>query len=313
MNSFKCFLASNSAEGFISHFADCYNPADGWHTYIIKGGPGTGKSSFMKKVLKVAEKKGLSFIEVYCASDPASLDGVILPHLKTVFMDGTAPHVVEPKFPGVCETLLDFGTFWNSDILRDKGRQIISATKENKLCHKRAGELIKKAGDIIKGSAELSALPDFKTAEKYIPEKGIKGRLLRCFLGGITPKGVLYFTDHIKADRIITLEGKGAEKTLRGFKERALSCGFDTVCFENPVIPTLTDGVFIPELSLFAVRSKFLPENEEFLQYITLAAEEIAKAKVIHDELEGYYISAMDYDALNRFADEFLDIPYIYF
>lgn len=306
MNNFKCFLASNSAEGFISHFADCYDPADGWHSYIIKGGPGTGKSSFMKKVLSVAKERHLSFIEVYCASDPTSLDGVILPHLKTVFMDGTAPHVVEPKFPGVCENLLDFGVFWNSSVLRDKGCEIISATKNNKLCHKKAGEFIKKAGEIMKDSADLSVLPDYITAEKHIPEKGTKGRMLRCFLGGITPDGVLYFTDHIKAERQITLDGKGAEKTLRGFKERALSCGFDTVCFENPIIPTLTDGVFIPELSLFAVRSKFLPENEEFLRYITLASEEIAKAKMIHDELESYYISAMDYDALNRFTDEFI-------
>ena len=55
----KYFLAANSCQGFVSHFADCYNEKDGWRCYIIKGGPGTGKSSFMKKVAQKAEDTDL--------------------------------------------------------------------------------------------------------------------------------------------------------------------------------------------------------------------------------------------------------------
>ena len=35
-------------------------------------------------------------------------------------------------------------------------------------------------------------------------------------------------------------------------------------------------------------------------------SDNIKKAKEIHDELEGYYISAMDFEALNKYTDRFL-------
>ena len=53
----KYFLAANSGVGFISLFDSCYSAKDGWRVYIIKGGPGTGKSSFMKYMIKTAEEK----------------------------------------------------------------------------------------------------------------------------------------------------------------------------------------------------------------------------------------------------------------
>ena len=46
----KYFLGANSAEGFISHFGDNFDCFNGWRAIIIKGGPGTGKSSFMKYI-----------------------------------------------------------------------------------------------------------------------------------------------------------------------------------------------------------------------------------------------------------------------
>ncbi len=307
MKNFKCFLASNSAEGFVSHFSDCYDPTDGWHTYIIKGGPGTGKSSFMKKVRKEAEEKGISYIEVFCASDPASLDGLIFPTEKTSFMDGTAPHIVEPRFPGVCENLLDFGQFWDSAKLRKKDSEIISATKENKLCHKNAGEFIRKAGEIMKNTAEPQAETDYSLAEKHIPARDGTGKIFGCFLGGITPDGIKYFTDSINADKVITLDGKNAEGILKDFKQTAAKRGFDAVCFENPILPCLTDGIFIPELSLLAVKSRFVPEDREFAELLDLASREIARAKEIHDKLEGYYIEAMNFAALDSFANKVLE------
>ena len=84
----KYFLAANSAEGFVSHFGDCYNPYDGWRAYIIKGGPGTGKSSFMKCVVVKAVDKGYSVELCPCSSDPDSLDGVIIKDIKLLSEGG---------------------------------------------------------------------------------------------------------------------------------------------------------------------------------------------------------------------------------
>ena len=114
----KFFLGANSCKGFESHFSDCYDARDGWCAYIIKGGPGTGKSSFMRHFASHAIQKGEEVILCPCSSDPESLDGVILPRKKTVLLDGTAPHVVEPSFPGVCEEIINLGEFWDAEKLK---------------------------------------------------------------------------------------------------------------------------------------------------------------------------------------------------
>lgn len=301
----KIFLAANSAEGFISHFGNCYDPSEGWRAYIIKGGPGTGKSSFMKRVKARAEEQGEHIVEVFCASDPTSLDGLILQNKKLVFIDGTAPHVVEPRLPGVCENLLDFGRFWNADRLALKREEITAATEKNKACHRRAAELIKSAGGFL-------PIPDFfpnagrELINKRIPEKGGKGRITRAFLGGITPGGVQYFDKSADCGTTLIFGGRDADAALKNFAKEAAARGFNCFLFENPIRPSLTDGVLIPELSFFVKKDRFMPENEELKALLEKASEEISRAKLIHDELEAFYISAMDFAALNSFAETFL-------
>ena len=117
MKQIKYFLASNSCDGFISYFDTCFDPKDGWKSYIIKGGPGTGKSSFMKKIAKRAEEEGYSVHRCPCSSAPDSLDAVVIPKLKVSVLDGTAPHVIDPKYPGAVENILNFGDFWNKEKL----------------------------------------------------------------------------------------------------------------------------------------------------------------------------------------------------
>ena len=55
------FLGCNSAEGFVSLFNELYDPYDGWTLYIIKGGPGTGKSTLMKNLCKFADNKNIEY------------------------------------------------------------------------------------------------------------------------------------------------------------------------------------------------------------------------------------------------------------
>ena len=76
-NNPKYFLAANSCRGFVSEFES--NCDQNFSTYIIKGGPGTGKSSFMKRV---AEKSNETAILCPCSSDPESLDAVIFEKSK---------------------------------------------------------------------------------------------------------------------------------------------------------------------------------------------------------------------------------------
>ena len=315
----KCFLAANSAEGFVSEFGSCYDPTKDWRAYIIKGGPGTGKSSFMRKVLKRTKISDNTAVEVYCASDPDSLDAVILPSSKTVIMDGTAPHIVEPKMPGIGDSILNFGNFWDETRLKKFADRIISSTRENKALHGMAGHYIRAAGEIISACFEQSEkIADRRRAEKrykeiadsYIPKKGGSGYSHSAFICGVTPKGIISFEEELSAENRIEIgDGFGAEseQITKGLAATATERGYETVVFRNPILPsTLTDGVFIPELSLFVYKKHKLADDSIVTELLNHASEYIKKAKEIHDELEGYYISAMDFEALNKYTDRFL-------
>ena len=63
---------------------------------FIKGYPGTGKSSMMKKLAQEAANRGFDVQLVWCGLDANSIDMVILPELKFCIFDSTEPHVYFP-------------------------------------------------------------------------------------------------------------------------------------------------------------------------------------------------------------------------
>ena len=97
-NAVHFFLGANTPQGFVSQFGQLNSGDLEWKTYIIKGGPGTGKSSMMKKIAQYAQTCCQHIELVPCSSDIHSLDAVLLHDYKIAFVDGTAPHERVP-FP----------------------------------------------------------------------------------------------------------------------------------------------------------------------------------------------------------------------
>ena len=54
----RWFMGCNSQNGFYSLFGQFTRPEEGWRCILIKGGPGTGKSTLMKRVIKLALQRG---------------------------------------------------------------------------------------------------------------------------------------------------------------------------------------------------------------------------------------------------------------
>ena len=105
MNNF--FAASNSAQGFYSYYKDCFSNLD--KLYIIKGGPGTGKSGFMRRISECALHRGYYVEKFYCSSDQSSLDGIILLRdgKSTGFIDGTSPHSFDMRIAGAVDNIIN--------------------------------------------------------------------------------------------------------------------------------------------------------------------------------------------------------------
>ena len=345
----KYFLAANSAEGFESYFCDNYDYNDGWRAYIIKGGPGTGKSSFMKYVVVKAVDRGYTVELCPCSSVPDSLDGVIIKEIKTIILDGTSPHIVEPKFAGVCEEIINLGEFWKSEKLRERADEIMSVTAQNKKLHKTAAAYISASGELIYDNYKLSKqfinkqkCENFalNLAYSLLPKKmSFRSKEWPRFIGGVTPKGVVAFKSTVEDfyENIVVIDdkyGAVANIIMQKIREVAISCGYEIITLKNPFLPSkIIDHILIPKLSLAIVREyeyiKFdeqyrriharrfydvnvlrafrtrLTYNRRLTRELLLGAiETLGKAKAVHDELDKYYIDAMDFNALTLFAEQ---------
>ena len=95
----RYFPGANTGRGFIGHFEGIVPPwSEPHYTYVLKGGPGVGKSTLMKKCAAIARANGFTVEEFRCASDPESFDAVRIPQRRLVLLDGTAHH--RPRHAG---------------------------------------------------------------------------------------------------------------------------------------------------------------------------------------------------------------------
>ena len=72
---------------------------------LIKGLPGTGKSTLMKALGEEAEKRGFDVLYGWCGLDSKGVDLVLFKELSICLIDATSPHAYDPERPG--DELLD--------------------------------------------------------------------------------------------------------------------------------------------------------------------------------------------------------------
>lgn len=156
------FAAVNSYEGFKSYYKDIFGNLN--RLYIIKGGPGTGKSTLMRKVADEAENQGHSVEFFYCSSDPTSLDGVLITSLGIGIVDGTAPHLMDADLPGARDEIVNLCDFWKSEKLREARTDIEILNKRKSAGYSTVFSYLSAIGDINRD--KISVLTSVIDSEK---------------------------------------------------------------------------------------------------------------------------------------------------
>ena len=101
---FERFFGASTPDGSVNYID---NLTEGLNArYFIKGRPGTGKSTFMKKLMKRAQDFDYDSEIYYCSFDKNSLDMVIVPELSFCVFDSTSPHELFPSREN--DEILDF-------------------------------------------------------------------------------------------------------------------------------------------------------------------------------------------------------------
>lgn len=261
------FAGGNTARGFYNLYDSNLQGLS--RLFILKGGPGTGKSSLMKKIGNAWVEKGYDIEFLHCSSDNKSIDGVIIPKVNVGIVDGTAPHVIEPKAPGAVEEYINLGEAWDSAKLQEHKETILKLSEEISTAFNTAysqfAEALRIHDEWEKFYIENM---DFAKANEFTNQLIGKlfgdsrlegeGKVIDRFLGAATPVGAVDFVPNLTetvgkryfikgrpgSGKSTMLKKLAAEAKSRGYEVEVYHCGFDPHSLDMVIVRELDFAIF---------------------------------------------------------------------
>ncbi len=272
-NARHYFPGNNTPGGFFSYYHYILDQKEARQIWCLKGGPGTGKSSFMRKIGDAMLEEGYNVDFLHCSSDSNSLDGILMRDLGVAMVDGTAPHVIDPKNPGAVDTIINLGDFWDEKGIRDSRKQILEINERIGTIFAHVYHYLRAAESMYDNIARINSkglspsviygvATDIIGGEMGHDAGGPHmGRLRKFFASAVTPEGLISFLPEIihgyKKVYVLKSEiGAGTEEIIARVMEAALDRGYDVEGFYCPLKPeSKLEHLLIPQLSLAVVTS----------------------------------------------------------
>ena len=331
------FLGANTCSGFYSGFDAFASESTTEKLFIIKGGPGCGKSGFMRSVASALLDRGLEVEFFFCSGDPDSLDGIYIPELKTAYTDGTAPHVLEPVSAGVTGNYVSFAPFYDGAFSSEERDRILCLTRSYKAAYIDAYRSLKAYGELYKGrtyppeALEKANERVRKLTRKHLGKKRegrpqVRTRWIEAF----THKGRVFLSDTVLNNygSIVLLDNSIglSNDALEACASEALRLGRDVIKCADALIPDKLDAVLVPSASVAFLaadkqRSEQLSGRHVRLDALASgygarpfssdtgtallrdARSELSRAKELHDELESVINPHIDFGGVYALAE----------
>lgn len=279
----RVFPGNNTPQGFYSFYHEIL-PPDATRVFVIKGAPGVGKSTFMQNIAQDLFALGYDTEIHHCSSDNNSIDGVVFPQLGIGIVDGTWPHVMDPRAPGAVDEIVWLGQFWDEQSVRAHKQEILALQKDLELLFARAYRYLKAARVVYEdwesvnteamdfGKANLLAEQVIEENFSGLPVARRAGRVRHLFASAITPDGMVNYLDTIvgNCSRRYVIEGDpgtGKSYLLEKVSKAAVERGLHVELYHCPLNPEKVEHVLIPGLSLALTKSiephTFTPRSDD--------------------------------------------------
>ena len=337
------FLGANSGNGFYSLY-DNFCCSDGDFLQLIKGGPGGGKSGFMRRIGAAAEDKGYDVEYILCSGDPDSLDGVYIPELKVGYADATAPHIMEPIHFAFDSNYVNLGEFCRRSVNSDIG-EYFRLYKEMYACaysylssaatNKKADNFELFDADTVKKiKMRVQNLVKLCIGKHASPSEN--SDISRRFISCISCKGKITKQRTIEklCKQICLVDDRlgRAHIFLREAADAAIDSSQKVILCPDPLIPERLEAVLLPYIGTAFVSGSIMPydkpwrhiridamadsdvlrsRREEikcnrklYSSAMDMAVYYLSQAKCYHDLLENQYKPNMDFDGLNKFTSD---------
>lgn len=259
--SLDFFLGATTPAGFKGYFTQLAREP-GVQLYLIKSGPGCGKSTLMKDL---AQRAPGPVQRIHCASDPDSLDGVVFAQPRAAVLDATPPHTLEPAAPGADEVVVSLYHTLNAPALHTHQAEIRALFARNQALRGRAARYVASAGSLLLDSRRAEACcADFDKVRRYVkrlcarllPRTGVPAREQLRLLSAVTPKGTVFYRSTVEAaaQRVILFRdeyGAVSRLLLELIRAEALARGHSLITCPCAMHPEdKIDHILIPDLGL---------------------------------------------------------------
>lgn len=306
----RCFFGCNSAEGFHTFF-NFLPDMDNAKMIIVKGGPGTGKSTFINGIGQAFADKGYDLEYQHCSLDPESYDAVIIPEIRSVVVAATGHHVFDPRNPGAVDEILNLGEYWDIDGIRQHRKEIIAINHASERKFLKVYRQLK-AARVLLGNAEMISADALNRRKLHSMEQAICeqipvadkntgfGTERHCFISSVTPFGEVHLAASLirpgtQVIGIVGEPGSGRSELLKQVGRQAQLRGQLVEYYHKPIDPSILEHIRIPgpEL-LLTVQPEFMPQEKVLTTYelIDCAAawirgqeEDISAAKNRYEEI----------------------------
>lgn len=336
------FLGANSGAGFQSLFSQMAQTPDTYDLMILKGGPGAGKTAFLRQLGQTMEEAGERVEYFQCSGDPDALDGLALPDMACAVLDGAPPHPLEPRYPAAVDRIVDLGRFCDLTAAKAARDQIVALTQRREAAQSQAVRCLRAARQVERETVEAGKAGfDVRRANRRLDgviareirkKGGEAGRTDDRFLGGITCDGAIWRFDSAETlcPRIYELSDRwelagpllarlGCAATGRGWNVIACPSPEDAGRLEHLLIPGLGLGFLTSRpgmeygkkpfrrIRLDALTCAEERGRERFLRRMTasLRAEAVSalqEARSAERELAAVYAPYVDEDGVRATA-----------
>jgi hypothetical protein len=306
----RYFPGGNTPDGYLSFYDQVISWSQARKIFIIKGGPGAGKSTFMKKIASEFIKQGISLEFLHCSADSNSIDGLVIPDYKVALLDGTAPHIIDPKFPGCVDDIINLGDYWDEDALAQNRAKIQETNEMYGRCYKRVYNYLKAAkiifddlSQIYKNAVDIEAI-NRETDRvvnyifKAIPYQNKTSEQRHLFASAITPDGLVHFLDclfcNVNNRFLITgSPGTGKSDLLKKITDIFVTKGFNVDIFHCPMNPAKIEHLIVRELDYGFITST----KPHTISQIKATDQIIDLDFAVNTSKVNFYKQHLDYDS----------------
>ncbi len=283
------FAGGHTARGFYPLYDSNLQGLD--RIYILLGGPGTGKSTFIQRTGETWLAKGYDLEWIHASSDNDAFDGVIIPELKVGVVSGIVLRDLKPKAPGLIEKYVHLGSGLDTQKLARHKDAIVKLNQNIEQSYQAAYNAfatalrvhdeweriyienmqVDKANALINECVEM-LLPKHPPKHPSSKTPTVKHR----YLGAATPKGAVDFIPNLTEDieKRYFLKGRpgsGKSTLLKRIAREAEARGLDVEMYHCGFDPNSIDMVIVKEAG-FAIFDSTLPhehfperENDEII------------------------------------------------